>query len=134
VRSAFGTAIATVVVGSTTAATGTALIEGTATSWRGSTSVAAIFPATRTRAPLTTAVVAAAATAVVATTATAVVAPPATAAEIATRGTATGLSFVDAQGTPHQLSTLQRLNGRGFSRFVAHFDKRKAALTTGVTL
>jgi hypothetical protein len=50
----------------------------------------------------------------------------------ATATTGAGLGFVDTQGTTHQLSTLQCLNGFRLSRFIAHLNKGETTLAPGI--
>jgi hypothetical protein len=47
---------------------------------------------------------------------------------------AAGLGLVDAQGTAHQLSPLEGIDGLGFGGVIRHLDKGEAALPPGVAL
>lgn len=151
------TAIAT----ATAAAAGTPSVEAVATS-RIASAIAPIFPAAGTRSPIATTRITAAATCVTTTTAcstttaavvataaaatcvaattassvtaatTAAITTPARATTTSSAAAGAGLRFVDAQGTTHQLSTLQCLNGLCLCCFIAHLNKSETTLAPGI--
>jgi hypothetical protein len=81
--------------------------------------------------------VAAAATAVATTvvaTATAEVATTAATTTAAAAATATGLSFVNADGATHPLNILEVFNCLGLFGLIGHFDKGESALAASVAV
>ena len=136
-------AIATGVTGVTAAgaaAAGTARIETIA----GSITTTAIFPAAGAGAIAAAFAagtgVTAAATAVTTSTTTAAIAAAAAIATTAGSATAAattataGLSLVDAKGTPHQLDTLQGIDGLGFQFGIGHLHEGETTLATRIPL
>ena len=132
----------TVFATATAAAARAAGLEGIST-----TAVAAVFPAPGTRSTLTASPLAVTATglaiatsamaiAAAAVAATAAITASATAVAAATTagGGATGLSLVDAQGTAHQLRTLQRVDGPGFHLRIRHLHEGEAPLAPRIAL
>ena len=128
------TAIATGIVAATAAPTGTASIKTVA----GSVTTTAVFPAA---GPGAIAAAFAAGAGVATATATTAVATAAAAALATAAGTATaatttaaGLSLVDAEGAPHQLSTLQPVDGLGFQFGIGHLHEGETTLATRIPL
>ena len=136
----FGAAVITATAVLTTAATGAASAGaarfedvggGTATTVSTAAAVAAVFPALGTGAPIATATASVATASVAAATA---VATTTTRGATTTTATTAGLGLVDAQGTAHQLSTLEGIDRAGLGVGVGHLDEGEAALAAGVAL
>ena len=122
------TAIATGMVAATAAPTGTASIKTVA----GSVTTTAVFPAA---GPGAIAAAFAAGTGVAATTTTAAaVATAAGSATAAATTAAAGLSLIDAEGAPHQLGTLQAIDGLGFQFGIGHLHEGETTLATRIPL
>jgi hypothetical protein len=92
----------------------------------------AIVVTTRTVVTAATAAAIAATAAAIATTAAAIATAAGSAATAA--AAAAGLSLIDAEGAPHQLGTLQAVDGLGFQFGIGHLHEGETTLATRIPL